>query len=83
MDMNKHNAMKELMAADFTVYELALYLDTHPFDRQALFLYCNAVQRAKMLLMNYERCYGPITLHGAAADQNSWQWALTPWPWDV
>jgi spore coat protein JB len=82
MDMNQRNAMKELMAADFTALDLALYLNTHPFDRQALALYCNAVQRAKALLMNYEKCYGPITHYGAANYTNSWLWALTPWPWE-
>jgi spore coat protein JB len=82
MDMNKENAMRELMAADFTALDLALYLNTHPYDTRALSLYCNAVQHAKMLMMNYERMYGPLTHYSAASNTNSWQWALTPWPWE-
>lgn len=81
MDMNRERMLKEVMAADFTVYDLALYLDTHPTDQRALAIYNNAVHHAKMLRYRYEQMYGPLTFQSSVGS-NTWKWIESPWPWE-
>jgi spore coat protein JB len=81
MDPNRERLLKEVMAADFTLIDLALYLNTHPTDQRALALYRNAVQHAMITRQKFEQMYGPLTqLHGA--DCNTWRWIESPWPWE-
>ena len=42
-----NTALCELMALDFAINELGLYLDTHREDKEALQLYTNYVTLAK------------------------------------
>jgi spore coat protein JB len=81
MDANQECLLKEVMAADFTVIELNLYLDTHPCDQRAIALYNSGVQRSKMLWDEYERMYGPLTARLSYRNY-PWQWIESPWPWE-
>ncbi|MGI6778015.1 MAG: spore coat protein CotJB [Acetivibrionales bacterium] len=81
MYMEKEKLLKELMAVDFTLVDLHLYLDTHPYDQRALMIYNNTVQRARMLRHTYERLYGPL-LANMSTSRYPWQWAMEPWPWE-
>lgn len=81
MELNREKMLKEVMAADFTAYDLALYLNTHPNDVRALAIYHNAVQRATMQRAQYERLYGPLTARGSY-NTSVWQWIESPWPWE-
>jgi len=79
MDMNRERLLREVMAADFTVIDLNLYLDTHPNDQRAISIYNASVQRAKMLRAIYERMYGPLTpMFFSSCPFN---WIDKPWPW--
>lgn len=83
--MNEHNQdtlLKELMAIDFTIIELNLYLDTHPCDYRALSLFNENVNRAKILRNNYEQTYGPLTASNSFNTKQTWQWINSPWPWE-
>lgn len=80
MDANRERMLKEVMAADFTVYDLALYLDTHPTDQRALAIFNNAAHHARMLRCRYEQMYGPLTFQSAVG--NTWKWIESPWPWE-
>lgn len=73
--------LNNLGAAAFSMYDLQLYLDTHPYDVNALSLYNQHKQRFLTLTAEYERKYGPLTaLNGASA--NYWDWIKGPWPWE-
>ena len=50
------------MAVDFVVYELALFLDTHPNDRRALEDHNNFARKSHQLRAMYEEKYGPLVL---------------------
>jgi len=82
MDSFREKMLAELMAADFTVIELNLYLDTHPSDQNAIKLYNTGVKRSKMLRDNYERQYGPLTARLSFSNY-PWQWITSPWPWEA
>lgn len=81
MDKNQEMLLKELMAVSFSAYDLHLYLNTHPYDQKALFLFRQNTQRAQMLKDYYQRLYGPLTA-SAAAYSYPWQWIKSPWPWE-
>ena len=74
-------ALKKLMEYDFTLYDLALYLDTHPFDEDALEVYQDLSKEAIKLRENYEAKYGPLMQKEAACDCE-WKWINNPWPWE-
>jgi len=81
MDLNRERLLKELMAADFTLIDLNLYLDTHPYDQKTINIYNNCLQRAKMLRNQYEQMYGPLTPNSIPSGC-PWQWIESPWPWE-
>ena len=73
--------MHELQALAFAIQELALYLDTHREDREALELY-----RAYQELYNkgveaYVKEYGPLN-HTSRTEGGRYLWLDDPWPWD-
>ena len=81
--MNCSNtALCELMALDFTINELGLYLDTHSDDTEALQLYTNYVTLAKEGRQRYEATYGPLQ-QTAVNLAGGYTWLDDPWPWDA
>ncbi len=81
MDENREKLLREVMAADFTLIDLNLYLDTHPTDQRAILLFITSAQRAKMLRDQYERLYGPLTVMSSGMGC-PWPWIQSPWPWE-
>lgn len=78
---NRCELLNQIMAVDFKLYDLQLYLDTHPFDREALCKYQNLVNECDALKDEYEEKYGPLTANAAAGDCE-WKWIKNPWPWE-
>ncbi|MBQ7036879.1 MAG: spore coat protein CotJB [Clostridia bacterium] len=77
----RNEMMRALQEADFAVYDLLLYLDTHPDDEKALAMYQDLVRRAQDAKRAYEQAYGPVTAD-AARGTREWTWIKSPWPWD-
>lgn len=81
MYIDKDKLLRDIMAIDFTIIDMHLYLNTHPYDQKALNIYNDAVRRARELKQMYERMYGPLTAHMATSGY-PWQWVEEPWPWE-
>ena len=73
--------MTELQALAFAVQELALYLDTHREDTDALELYRAYQELHRNGLKEYEKTYGPLS-HQSTVDSDRFAWLDTPWPWE-
>ena len=71
----------ELQALGFAVQELALYLDTHPEDMEALELYRNYQNRLHKCSMEYSEKCGPLN-HGTPVNDKNYSWLDDPWPWE-
>ena len=71
----------ELMALNFAIVELGLYLDTHKDDKEAFALYTNYVKLYQEGKEKYEKLYGPIE-QMSTARLGSYSWLNDPWPWE-
>ena len=70
----------ELQTLAFVLQELALYLDTHRDDVEALEMYRQYQQLYEQGRMTYETMCGPLT-HMSATD-GGYRWLNDPWPWE-
>lgn len=71
-------ALANLQTLAFAIQELALYLDTHRDDREALEQY-RAYQQM------YRKCmeaYGVQMTHGQSGSGDEYEWLNDPWPWE-
>ena len=71
----------ELQALGFALHELALYLDTHRDDKEALALYRQYQRIYHHGMMEFSQKEGPMS-HGIPGDQDSYAWLDDPWPWE-
>ncbi len=74
----RENKLKEVMALDFKLYDIQLYLNTHPDDIDAIECYKELVEEADIARKAYEEMYGPITARNAAVGCE-WTWIKNPW----
>ena len=73
--------MTELQALGFAVQELALYLDTHRDDKDALELYRSYQQMYDRCREEYRKKCGPLS-HAHPSDGEGYDWLEDPWPWE-
>ncbi len=73
--------LAELQALGFAVQELALYLDTHRDDQEALDLYRSYQQLYRRSREAYSRKHGPLN-HMQETEGDSYEWLDDPWPWE-
>ena len=73
-------ALCELMALDFAIDELGLYLVTHASDQEVLDLYWSYIRLANEGRKKYEEMYGPLTQ--TTITEGSYRWLDDPWPWE-
>lgn len=78
---DREKLMRKIQVCDFTVFETALYLDTHKNDVEALAFYKKHLAHSKALRSEYSEKYGPLTI---ADNQNDkvWEWVTDKWPWE-
>ena len=73
-------ALLELMALDFAIDELGLYLTTHSDDQQALELYWSYIRLGQEGRKKYQEQCGPLMQTDITP--GSYKWLSDPWPWD-
>ena len=76
-----NTALAELMALDFAVDELGLYLTTHPEDQEVLQLYWSYIRLAREGREKYQQMYGPL-LQTDVTEKDGYAWLRDPWPWE-
>jgi spore coat protein JB len=78
---DRQSLMKQIQIADFAVFEAALYLDSHKYDKDALAYYQKHKAHADELRQEYINNYGPLTIFDSKNDQ-VWDWVEGKWPWE-
>ena len=73
---------KRIDAYRFALYDLSLYLDSHPCDEKAMQLRGAYRQQLAALIDEYEQHYGPYVLTMTDVEDSWTEWVKDPWPWD-
>lgn len=78
---DKESLLKKLCAYAFAAYDWNLYLDTHPYDSEAIAMFRKTSDKAEELKQEFQKEYGALT---ADSEINSevWKWICDPWPWE-
>ena len=76
---SQREMLHKIMSLNFAINDLALYLDTHPEDRNAIRMHCEYSEKQIELTKEYQRLYGPLTINFMS---DSWDWIDEPWPWE-
>ncbi len=71
----------DLMALDFTIKELNLYLDTHPDDTEAFEMLKSVIALAKEGHKKFVKMCGPLTVKDLEYSAK-FDWLDAPWPWE-
>lgn len=77
----REKLLKQIKAYVFAAVEWNLFLDTHPYDSEAIAMFHKMTNMAEELKKEYLSKYEPLT----AADSKNpkyWEWIEEPWPWD-
>lgn len=77
--MNNAAIFNQLSAVQFAMWDLHLYLDTHPDDLSALSLYKKYQEKNEKLTKEYEEKCGALYAEGNPGVT----WLKNPWPWDL
>ena len=72
--------LSELQTMAFVIQELALYLDTHRDDMEALSVYRTFQRMYDEAKMIYEKECGPLT--HCSVTEGEYRWLDDPWPWE-
>ena len=72
--------LTELQTLGFAIQEIALYLDTHRNDNEALDLYRSLQKLYHQGREKYEKMYGP--LNHMSMTEGEYRWLEDPWPWE-
>ena len=81
MPMDQSQLLDWINQVSFVAYDTALYLDTHPYDEEALSFYNHYRSLRLKAVKMYEEKYGPLTLDGADTDGH-WSWGSMRNPWE-
>ena len=66
---------------DFALYDITLYLDTHPCDQNALAYYKEYKKLYAQAVEAYTMYYGPLNADNVLVE-SEWTWTKAPWPWE-
>lgn len=76
----KDTPLMQLQTVGFAINELALYLDTHRDDKEALELYHKYQELYRKMSEQYAQDSGPLTHLNPGGE--TYRWLDDPWPWE-
>jgi len=79
-DLKKETPLSDLQTLAFMIQELALYLDTHREDQEALDAYRAYQKMYHKCMMEYNVNHRPI--NHASPSEGPYRWLDDPWPWE-
>ena len=79
-NVKKVTPLTELQTMAFMIQELALYLDTHRDDMEALEVYRVYQEMYHKAMMEYQKKYRP--LNHQTPSEGEYAWLDDPWPWE-
>ena len=74
--------MDKINQYSFAVNEATLFLDTHPYDTEALAYFQKYRELRVDAVKEYAKYYAPLAIDYAVCDKTPWSWVNEPWPWE-
>lgn len=81
MSIEENLMLLDIQKLQFAVYDLALYLDTHPNDPVALYRHNMYTEQLTQLRNAYEAKFGILSIMGTELG-DTWRYINSPWPWE-
>lgn len=78
---HKEQMLHDIGIVDFVLVDLALYLDTHPTDRDAMEYYNHYSRISNQMKKEFSMKHFPIT-KDLAESNTEWRWGKAPLPWE-
>ncbi len=79
---NRKDLFNHINEVSFAVDDIKLYLDTHPYDEEAMECFEEYSHLRNEALKEYAKHFGPLTMDSAVySDAEKWTWISNPWPW--
>lgn len=81
--MQKDELLCKIRAAEFSMRDLGLYLDTHPDDETALAHFTQQTEEFEAAAAIYAERFGALRLSDVPNSPDGWAaWAGTAFPWE-
>ena len=77
--MTRNELFNWVSMLGFCAFDMALYLDTHPDDEEALNYFNQCTELYKNAKAAYERQYGPLNAFSNGEDGCVWNEGPMPW----
>ena len=77
----KEQMLYDIGIVDFVMVELALYLDTHQTDRNAMEYFNHYSRVKKQLEKEFSQKFYPLNINLAECNKE-WRWGTAPLPWE-
>lgn len=78
---NRNELLHIIQKYDFALYDLMLYLDTHPHCREAQRLFDRYRSQRAEAVQEYTKQFGPLQAIDSCTD-GKWNWGEGPYPWE-
>lgn len=73
--------LNDISIVDFVLVDLSLYLDTHPFDQEAMQYFNHYSKIKNKMSRDFSMRYFPLT-KDLAESNKEWRWGAAPLPWE-
>ncbi len=78
---SQERLLQDIGIVDFTLIELTLYLDTHPYDCNAIDYFNHYNKMKKQMTAEFAQRYFPLTVDMVNCSKE-WSWGMAPLPWE-
>lgn len=78
---SRNNLLRAIQMYSFYIYDLNLFLDSHPNDKRALAKFNEVNRQLKAAVKLYNEKYGPLEANQNLSEENFY-WVDDPWPWE-
>ncbi len=79
---SRKELMEKINQYSFAVNEANLFLDTHPFDQEALDYFQKYRALRVDAIREYDKYFAPLIIDHTESDKIPWSWVSEPWPWE-
>jgi spore coat protein JB len=78
----RQRLLMEVQKYGFAMWDLNLYLNTHPTDRNVMMLFDQYRKSYKKAVEDYQNKYESLSLKDTNTNSGYWEWNKCPWPWE-